>query len=99
MLPFTSLGAATSVGPGSSRDLEDVLRTHTMFVTVTGSPSGVLVRLQLSHDGLNWHSIDSVSGGDGVVTSADHLARYVRADVATLSGGSSPTVTTTIASQ
>lgn len=99
-LPFTSLNAATTTGPGSSKDFEDVSGNHTMIVTTTGSPSEVVVRLQGSHNGSVWvdlGSVDAFGSAPGIVAAA-YLVRHVRANISTLTGGSAPTVTATIAS-
>ncbi|GAA1015883.1 hypothetical protein Aple_010680 [Acrocarpospora pleiomorpha] len=72
-----------------------------MIVTVTGAPTSATVLLEGSHDGVRWAVLDELSeqGQGGLVTPATaHLVRYVRARLQTLSGGSDPTVTATIAS-
>lgn len=99
-LPFTSLNAATSTGPGTSRDLERPTRLFTMVVSATGSPSSVSVDLEGSLDGSFWFAL--VRRNDiGAATVGDsagaHFVRYVRANALTLSGGSSPTLTAVIA--
>lgn len=95
MLPFTSLDAATEVGPGAVKDLEGSFRHHTMIVNVTGAPTQVSVNLVGSHDGEHWASLGHVGGG---ILSAEGLVRYVRADVTILTGGTAPTVFASIAS-
>lgn len=107
-LPFTSLSSATSPVAGAVKDLETVSREHTMYVRVTGAPSDLQVDLEGSHDSVTWFSLGTVnegviSGGQARVnTPFDQtrydLVRYVRANLITLSGGSSPAVTATIAS-
>lgn len=110
VLPFASLSAVSAVGAGSSADLNGVSDEFTMYVTSTGSPT-YLVHLEGSHDGVNWFTVATsssanpvstvVSGGQQAgsspVASYMHLARYVRANLISLSGGSSPTITATIA--
>lgn len=100
-LPFTSLDAATATGPGAAKDLEGVFSTHTICVTTTGSPSSMNVVIERSHDGVNWFSTGSpnISAGPTMATVDTHLVRYVRANLTSLSGGSAPTVTATIASK
>ena len=104
-LPFTSLSAATSTGSGASKDLEGVFRTHTLAVTITGSPSAFSINLQGSHDGISWYTSNAAAtlteqnvGTAGYATHDLYLWRYVRANLTVLTGGSSPTVTATIAS-
>lgn len=101
MLPFTTLSGATSAGVGVARDLEGTFGTHHCEVFYTGAPSSIAVDLEGSHDGANWFRLVTLSGVTtgrmrGVSTSL--LARFVRANITDLTGGSSPTVTATIAS-
>lgn len=100
-LPYTAFDAVTSAGTSPARDLERLSQVHTMIVTATGDPTIAVVNLQLSHDGVHWVgtsvSLDA-SVGPVVGTASGHLARFVRAYLPTLSGGTSPTVTASIAS-
>lgn len=97
VLPFTSVSAATSTGPGSSLDLDGTASEVTMYVALTGAPSSSTVSIQISLDDAHWSSIGSVSGGGFVTPSNSHLFRYVRANVTDLTGGTSPTVTAVLA--
>lgn len=97
MLPFISLGAAPSVQVGAAKDLEGVFGDHHLLVSVTGSPS-FTVQLEGSLDGVNWTSFGQASSGTFSVILAGTLLRYVRANLVSLAGGSSPTVTASIAS-
>jgi hypothetical protein len=100
MVPFRSLDAATSTGAGIAVDLGEVLTTHSMIAVATGSPSNRHVELQGSHDGFVWAVLATADPGDaGLATTVINTPlRYVRANLATLAGGTSPTVTVTIAS-
>jgi hypothetical protein len=106
-LPFTSLNAVTSLGPGDEIDFGELLGSHYMIVTVSGNSgtSGfVTVYLQGSHDDVNWFDsgteVDVPHSANGTFSiSTAFLFRYVRADYrATVVGGSPPVVTATIAS-
>lgn len=99
-LPFKSLDAATAAGAGASKDLEGVFSKHTIVMASTGNPTTVSVTLEGSHDGVNWFDAGAPTITLSVTkaTVDTHLLRYVRANLITLSGGSSPTVTVTIAS-
>jgi hypothetical protein len=108
-LPFTSLNAATATGPGASRDLETVGGYHGMIAWSTGSPATAQVTLEGSHDGSNWvilgTGVNATGGPASLIVPSSStpgnpglLVRYVRANLTSLSGGSSPTVTATIAS-
>ena len=98
MLPVLSLDAVTVLGRGAIKDLEGSFSKHSLAVIVTGSPSAVTVELEASNDGVRFFNIGEVTGGSGVVTVDEHLWRYVTANVDTLTGGTSPTVTAWVAS-
>lgn len=100
MLPFTSLNAVTVDGVGSVLDLQGSFRAHTLMTFTTGTPSGGFVRLQGSHDGVNFVQIAtvSVSSLPTQVTTVTAVMRYVRAELQGFTGGTSPTLTATIAS-
>lgn len=100
--PFTSLNAVTAIGAGSARDLEDVYRAHTLIATATGNPVGWQIKLEGSHDGTNFAQLAVVNGaGNGpvVVSASSDIVQHVRASLSSLSGGTSPTVTATIATE
>lgn len=104
-LPFKSLDAATwGLGDGDVlgevRDLEDLYRVHTLAVVLTGNPTTVSVSLDGSHDGINWIGLTGTnSTGNSLATTDAHLVRYVRTRLNQVLGGTSPTVTATIASR
>lgn len=99
MLPFVSLSAANSTGPGAVRDFEGAVRDITMVVSTTGAPSSCSVALEGSHDQTSWFSVRNGTG-TSTPTAFSNLGtdwfRYARANLTALSGGSSPTVTATI---
>lgn len=98
-LPFTSLDAATAVGPGESRDLEDVRRHFTVVYFATGGPTSASVVLEGSHDGTNWVQVAGMAAGPtpSATTIYTNWFRHIRANLTALNGGTSPTVTATIA--
>lgn len=99
MLPFVSLSAASALGAGVSRDLEEVLSCHGLVVTVTGSPDMMNVALEGSLDGTTWVAVATASGASPAAVFVDaRPVRYVRANLTVLTGGTSPTVTATMAS-
>lgn len=101
MLPFLTLLNATSNGPGVAHDLERTSGKHTLAVTVTGGPTAANVIMQGSHDGSTWFNLlpsVAVDTNPPTVTVVS-VWRYVRAVLSGLSGGTSPTVTATIASE
>lgn len=107
-LPFTSLNAATAVGPGESLDLEGSFGYHTMIVTATSGAGSWNVTLEGSHDDVNWVALSGTQYPNAVTVppssgfqgglNVGALVRYVRANLTSL-GGTTPTITATIASQ
>lgn len=96
--PKASLDSAASAGPGAAIDLGSNFTHHTVIVNATGGPN-VAVYLEFSHDGQVWASQNSASGSSfPFAIHTERVARYVRANLATISGGTSPTVTATVAS-
>lgn len=98
-----SLNAATTTGPGTSVDLVTPRRSVRMVTTVTGGPSAVVVNLEGSLDGTTWTVLGTSTGNavsnalpggpyTDTVTSVGPEVRYVRGNVTTLTGGTSPTV-------
>lgn len=103
MLPFVSLDAATSTGPGDHKDLETVLTQHRAEVQVTGSPASLDLSLEGSFDAVTWYTLatttlTSASFAFAPFESVPSPVRFVRANLTALSGGTSPTVTVTIGS-
>jgi hypothetical protein len=98
--PTTSLNAATAVGPGTTVDLGVVRSTHTLQTTVTGTPTAVTVNLEGSLAAAGpWATlVASTSTTGDVQTVSGRAVRYVRANLAVLTGGTAPTVTALIAS-
>lgn len=95
------LTAATATGAGASVRLKKGVQEHTVQVIITGAPTAVTVALESSlNDGVTWNSIGTYafSAGDLAAASAmyhvvNKPAELVRANVTTLTGGTSPTVT------
>lgn len=98
--PTTSLNAATATGPGTVVDLGVVRSSHTMQTTVTGAPAAVSVNLEGSLAAAGpWAVLaNSTSTTGDVQTATGKAVRYVRANLVTLTGGTSPAVTALIAS-
>ncbi len=90
-LPFRSLDAVATTGAGSARDLEGVFRQHTMSVVASGVTNSFTIKIEGSHDNVNWFELGNAvpSGGGTVVsmvTAGTHLVRYVRANITNISG-------------
>lgn len=102
-----SLNAAVVIGLGSVIHLGAPRDDHTMQVTWTSNPSAVKVYLWGSHDGTNFGTVplavfDSAVGplasGDSVSV-AEASFTHVMAELVTLTGGTAPAVTASIASE
>lgn len=90
-----SFSAQNAVGQTAAVDV-GVASVHAIQLVVTGSPAGCTYRLQGSNDGTNWFDIsasDITCTSSAVSFEANKPARFVRGDLKTLTGGSSPTVT------
>ncbi len=85
----TATGAGTAVSPGFA------CSHYSWHIVVTGAPTAVSVTLEVSNDGGNsWQVVDTstttteeirhITGKDGI---------QVRANLGTLTGGTTPTVT------
>ena len=99
----TSLAAVTATGAGTATYLGSVRANHAIQVTYTSNPTAVAVNLEGSLDGTNWRTLGSwsIAGGQAsgdIVWITGKAAIWVRANLATLTGGTSPAVTATIAS-
>lgn len=91
---INAMPGATATGAGNSIDLDHGRRTFTMQTVVTGTPVAVSITLQGSLDGANWTTLatsTSVTGDQQYVI--DKPQRFLRANLGTLTGGTSPTVT------
>jgi hypothetical protein len=81
------LNAVTATGAGTAADLGDTRDEFSLLVQTTGSPT-FSVTFQGSNDGTNWFTlgsaVTSVTSGTAVT---GNPARYVRANLTALSGG------------
>ena len=94
------LNAADATGAGTSVKVSQIPSQHTVQATITGSPSGVTVDLEGSLDDSTYATLAShaFSAAELTATAAifhvvDKPIRHVRANLTSLAGGSSPTVT------
>ncbi len=97
-----SLNAATVTGPGDDFALPHFiigaqLEKLTWEIVITGAPTAIQVDLQGSLDGVNWYQIDTYNTVANTLRFVvDKRVRFVRANLITLTGGTSPTVTANI---
>lgn len=92
----TSLYAATTVSAGLTINYQFAYPSHTMVVTTTGAPTTIAVNLEGSHDGVTWQVLGTQATAGSL--SVLGVFTYVRANLTTLTGGTAPTITATIAS-
>lgn len=96
-LMVKSLDVATLVGAGAVASFDVPKSKFAMQVDVTGSPTSVVVVLEGTIDGVNFFSLKTWASGDPVSDINVHVATAIRANLTTLSGGASPTVTAWVA--
>lgn len=99
-----SLDAVTATGEGTAASFGGHVRsTHAIQVSATGSPTGLVVKLQGSLNGTNWFTLATwditapLASGDMLFVTGKPV-NQVRADCTTLSGGTSPTVSAWVSS-
>jgi len=100
MAATTLLSAVTGAGAGTIKKSAYPMQHHALSITITGSPTTIVVDLEGSVDGTNFVALGTKTFSAGEKTAAfallfviDKPVTYVQANVTTLSGGSSPTVT------
>jgi hypothetical protein len=91
----------SAVGPGSMFEFSQPQRSVSMQVSYTGAPTAVKANLEGSNDGVNWFALsvfDTTAGGvnGGIVGSTSYSVLFVRANLLTLTAGTSPVVSFTI---
>ena len=93
-----SLSGATAVGPGMSITFDLPKAKHGLTISVTGSPSVAQVSLDGTINGTDWFSIATATLTNMIAFPVSPVAvTATRANLVSLSGGTSPTVTAWIA--
>ena len=98
---FPSLNAAAATGAGTQVDFSRPRQYISMQVSFTSNPSPVKVTLEGTIDGVNWFTLATfdtgASGRTGDIIDSNTLSVLsARANLITLTGGTTPTVTATI---
>lgn len=100
-MAYQLLTAATATGASSTQIVRRIVRDHTVQATITGSPTAVTVDLEGSLDGNTFFTLATHPFTAGELTAegamfhvTDKAVGRVRINLITLTGGSSPTVTT-----
>jgi len=97
-LVIKSLDAATSPTVGAAGFFDVPKAKFSMQVEVTGSPTSISLELDGTIDGVNFFFMGQWSPGQAFLAVINAcVVKGVRANLTSLSGGTSPTVTATIA--
>lgn len=96
---ITALSAVTANGNGTGVNLGTTHKDWSVQVNTTGSPTGYSVQAQWSLDGAAWTNLGAAvtNAAPGNISVTNVPAIWVRANLASLAGGTSPTVTCLIA--
>ena len=90
----TLLSAVLVTGAGAAKQPGFAYKNHTWNTVLSGSPTTVSVTLEGSLDGVTWFVLDT---GTSTTNEMRHVTNkpvlHLRANVGTLSGGSTPSVT------
>jgi len=96
--PTTLLNAAAATGAGAEFAVPVIpagglASNFTWQTVVTGSPASISTTLEGSNDGTNWTVLDTSTATTGEVRSiANTPVAFIRANLGTLTGGTSPKV-------
>jgi hypothetical protein len=91
---MTSLNAVTATGNGTAFNLGTCHKDFGFQITTTGAPTAIAVQIQGSLDGANWSNIGNSQSAAGLyAVSPSAPCTWVRAQLNTLTGGTTPTVT------
>jgi hypothetical protein len=92
-----SLNAVTGTGAGQSAACPNTLGGFTWVVTVTGSPTACVVNLEGSLDNVTFFTLDTCNATTSEMRHViNKSVAYLRANLATLTAGTAPTVTARI---
>lgn len=97
----TLLDAATLTGPGAAVDIENTqYKMHTAIVTAFGTNPVAQVDIEISHDQISWAPAGSVTlnGAGTKQVTFEASARYLRANLVSLTGPPNGEVTAKISS-
>ena len=99
-MAFKFLDAVTTTGASTAKAFSKIVKSHTVQVTVTGSPTAVTVDLEGSLDNITFFQLDTHPFNNGEIPSGKSMfhvinkpVRFVRLNLTKLTGGTAPTVT------
>ncbi|WP_373088685.1 hypothetical protein [Zhongshania sp.] len=103
-MAWKMLDAVSATGASEPVTLRMIPDEHTVHATWTGAPTAVTIKLQgslLNPEEGEWEDLaehsataEEISNQSAMFHVVDKPVRYVRVDLDTLTGGTSPTVTT-----
>ncbi len=93
-----SLNAATTTGPGTAIHFDVPNFWHSMWIQTTGSPDTAAVVVEGTLNGTDWFFLFQVTAPATIAgTGSVFPVIAIRANLITLAGGTSPTVTVWLA--
>lgn len=102
--PVVSLNAVTATGAGSAVELSRFASNTNsigVYLSSTGSPTTVSITVEMSPDGSAWFTLQGSTLSSATAACQNYSippgASQVRVRLNTLTGGTAPTVTATIA--
>lgn len=95
--PFVSLNAVTATGNGNSVNFGHAYDDWMVQIETTGAPASISVDFQGCLDGVNFHKIGASITATGLTVFATQPLVAARLVLNTLTGGTSPTVSGTLA--
>lgn len=94
-LTLVSLNAVSVTGIGAALEFDVPRSPVSLHVIVTGAPT-FEVDLEGSIDGINWARVGATTSA-GAMVSATAPVMMIRANLTSISGGTSPTITALLA--
>lgn len=99
-MAFKLLNSVTLIGESNSIPFRKITKGHTIQIDITGAPTAITVDLEGSLNNTTWAVLITSPMSAAELTAAvslshieDKPVRYIRVNLTTLTGGSSPTVT------
>ena len=95
---LVSFGTMSAAAASNSVNVSTLAPSkHTLQAIVTGSPTGCQIQLEGSLDNVNWFNLSGsqVCTANLQISVTERPESYIRVNLTTLSGGTSPTVTVT----
>jgi len=94
-MPHKILDTATTTGAGNTVKFSSIPSEWSVSITHTGSPTSVITSIEGSLDGDTFYDLAQHTSipADEAFHIIGKASKYIRANLITLTGGSSPTVT------